>query len=364
MTFKKYNHTNNAFCELLTDLQSSDTTMMLTGNFNRLPASNFIVKISKYQGTKCVARENIYVANRNNNICTGLVRAYEKVPMDDDATENIAQSLNFSAGDIVECVVSSEILNDLQNWLKNIRKIPDMRHQPHKNSQTLEQEHVWYEFRPINTGESGQLSIPWEAGGWAVVETICAWTGTDGDYDLQIAYRVHPRNNHSIYMRSAVSGWDWGEWKRIFPLSWEWIDINGLTEIHNYTNTYDFFVVKEWQGSNKKVTLENLRKWIWNGYGTKNFIRGTLVRSNTSHSIAIPKWWLIHIEYDGAHRYSGWIKVHYSENNSHWIEFLSYYTNGEETINSISQSLFVPSWYIKFQQIGSDTSAKYAVQVF
>ena len=87
MAFKKYNHTNNAFCELLTDLQSSDNTMMLTGNFNRLPTSNFIVKISKYQGTKCVARENIYVANRNNNICTGLIRAYEKAPMDDDATE-------------------------------------------------------------------------------------------------------------------------------------------------------------------------------------------------------------------------------------------------------------------------------------
>lgn len=115
MTFKKYNHTNNAFCELLTDLQSSDTTMMLTGNFNRLPTSNFIVKISKYQGTKCVARENIYVANRNNNICTGLVRAYEKVPMDDDATEWIQQALNFSAGDIVECTISSEIVKDLQN---------------------------------------------------------------------------------------------------------------------------------------------------------------------------------------------------------------------------------------------------------
>lgn len=117
MTFKKYNHTNNAFCELLTDLQSSDATMMLTGNFNRLPTSNFIVKISKYQGTKCVARENIYVANRNNNICTGLVRAYEKVPMDDDATELIQQALNFSAGDMVECVVSSEIIKDLQNNL-------------------------------------------------------------------------------------------------------------------------------------------------------------------------------------------------------------------------------------------------------
>ena len=115
MTFKKYNHTNNAFCELLTDLQSSDNTMMLTGNFNRLPTSNFIVKISKYQGTKCVARENIYVANRNNNICTGLIRAYEKVPMDDDATEWIQQALNFSAGDMVECVVSSEIIKDLQN---------------------------------------------------------------------------------------------------------------------------------------------------------------------------------------------------------------------------------------------------------
>lgn len=119
MTFKKYNHTNNAFCELMTDLGSSDTTMLLQGNFNRFPTENFIVKLSKVSGNSVVARENIYVANRNNNICTGLVRAYEKVPMNDDAAENIQQALNFSAGDMVEVVVSSEFLKDIQDRLEN-----------------------------------------------------------------------------------------------------------------------------------------------------------------------------------------------------------------------------------------------------
>lgn len=219
MTFKKYNHTNNAFCELLTDLQSSDNTMILTGNYNRLPTSNFIVKISKYQGTKCVARENIYVANRNNNICTELVRAYEKVPMDDDATEWIQQALNFSTGDIVECVISSKIIQDIQENFWNLNNIPDKRNEPLKAPKEFAQIYTWYEFRPINSDQTGSLNIPWEGKGWAVVQTIGAWSDiANANYHRQIAYRVHPKMNE-IYMRFARDGNNWGNWEKIFPLN-------------------------------------------------------------------------------------------------------------------------------------------------
>ena len=40
------------------------------------------------------------------------------------------------------------------------------------------------------------------------------------------------------------------------------MDIGGLQEITEPTNIYDFFPFKEFAGGNKKVTLENLRKWV------------------------------------------------------------------------------------------------------
>lgn len=40
------------------------------------------------------------------------------------------------------------------------------------------------------------------------------------------------------------------------------MDIGGLQEIQEPTNIYDFFPLKEFGGGNKKVTLENLRKWV------------------------------------------------------------------------------------------------------
>ena len=119
MTFKKYNHTNNAHAYLLTALSDSDTTMILDGHYNRFPTSNFIVKLEKYKDTTVVARENIHVAHRNGASCIGLTRAYESVPMNDETDSSIRQALNFSAGDIVEVVISSEIIQDIQNATEN-----------------------------------------------------------------------------------------------------------------------------------------------------------------------------------------------------------------------------------------------------
>ena len=74
------------------------------------------------KATKVVAgvvtrRENIYVTTRSGATCTGLSRAYEPVPIDDNASTNIQQALSFDADDIVEVVVSREIIKDMQDNL-------------------------------------------------------------------------------------------------------------------------------------------------------------------------------------------------------------------------------------------------------
>ena len=40
------------------------------------------------------------------------------------------------------------------------------------------------------------------------------------------------------------------------------MDIGALQEITEPTNIYDFFPIKEFAGSNKKVTLESLSRWV------------------------------------------------------------------------------------------------------
>lgn len=114
MAFKKYNSANNAVAQLNLPLADTDTTCVLKWKFWRFPTSNFIMKATHVENGVVTGRENIYVATRSGATCTGLIRAYEPVPTDDDATTNIQQALNFSADDIVEVVVSSEFMKDMQ----------------------------------------------------------------------------------------------------------------------------------------------------------------------------------------------------------------------------------------------------------
>lgn len=118
MTFKKYNHSNNAHATLRTALSDTDTTMILDGTWSRFPTSNFIVRLEKRDTEgKVTARENIHVATRSGATCIDLQRAYEAVPIDDDAGRCIQQALNFDAGDSVDVVISSEIIQDIQDNL-------------------------------------------------------------------------------------------------------------------------------------------------------------------------------------------------------------------------------------------------------
>lgn len=81
------------------------------------------MKVTHTASGVVTGRENIYVTTRTGANCTGLIRAYEPVPTDDDATTNIQQALNFSAGDLCEVVISNEFIKDMQNEIDKIKTI-------------------------------------------------------------------------------------------------------------------------------------------------------------------------------------------------------------------------------------------------
>lgn len=125
MSYKKYNSANNAFATLAFPIADTDVTCVLAGNYERMPESNFIMKVTHTASGVVTGRENVYVTTRSGATCTGLIRAYEPVPTDDSATTNIQQALNFSATDLCEVVISAEVIKDMQDnlasqvWIQN-----------------------------------------------------------------------------------------------------------------------------------------------------------------------------------------------------------------------------------------------------
>lgn len=117
MPYKKYNSSNNAFAAFNLPIADTDVTCVLKWKFWRFPTSNFIMKATHVENGVVTGRENIYVTTRTGATCTGLIRAYEPVPTDDDATTNIQQALNFSADDLCEVVISNEVIKDIQDSL-------------------------------------------------------------------------------------------------------------------------------------------------------------------------------------------------------------------------------------------------------
>jgi len=124
MAYKKYTPANNAFATLAFPIDDTDLTCVLQWKYWRMPTANFILKVTHTAAGVVTGRENIYVTTRTGANCTGLVRAYEPVPTDDDATTNIQQALNFDAGDIVEVIISSEYLIDIQEEVSRLWSIP------------------------------------------------------------------------------------------------------------------------------------------------------------------------------------------------------------------------------------------------
>ena len=226
MPYKKYNWANNAFATLASNFSDTDTTMVLSWKYWRMPTSNFIVKITKTVSWIVTARENIYVTARSWATCTGLVRAYESVPIDDSATSNIQQALNFSTWDLVEVVISNEIIKDIQDELLNkySNKVLDKWGVAIWNpSSYADQINSEPEFRPQQVWLwAWFLWIPWMDWivTWWTVFTYSAWTSWE--YTTQVAYSnlVSAWNSDVyIFIRRWIDDSTWWAWKQVFPLN-------------------------------------------------------------------------------------------------------------------------------------------------
>ena len=114
-----YNHTNNGHAVLANDITESTTTFILSWTYETLPESNFIAKVSKYSAWVLTGRENVYVATRTGATCTGIIREFEEVPLDDTTNALVQQALPFPGGSVVECVISGEFVNEMMKSYRN-----------------------------------------------------------------------------------------------------------------------------------------------------------------------------------------------------------------------------------------------------
>ena len=116
MTYKKFNHKNNAICLLDLPIADDATVLIAKGAYNRFPTSNFVIQVTEVDADGNVtARENMLIATRSGSTFNIDTRAYEAVPIDDDATSSIQQPLPFSSDAIIENVMSTAVIEDVQN---------------------------------------------------------------------------------------------------------------------------------------------------------------------------------------------------------------------------------------------------------
>lgn len=127
MVYNKFNHENNAICILSLSIEDDSAILIGQGNYNRFPTANFIIQVTEVDGDgNVIARENILIATRSGstfNVASGG-RAYEPVPIDDDATSSIQQALPFNGGvAIIENVMSTAVIEDVQNEITRIADV-------------------------------------------------------------------------------------------------------------------------------------------------------------------------------------------------------------------------------------------------
>jgi hypothetical protein len=122
MTYNKFGMTNNAICVLSLEVDESSMVLTGIGNYNRFPTANFIVTVTQRDTDGAiVAMENMLITSRSGAIFTVGTRAYEEVPIDDDATSNIQQALPFDPlVTTIEAVVSTKFLTDIQDEITRI----------------------------------------------------------------------------------------------------------------------------------------------------------------------------------------------------------------------------------------------------
>lgn len=123
MTYKKYNLANNAKCQLDSPIDNNDLVFIAKGNYNLFPTANFIIRITHFDTDWTVlGRENMLIDTRVADTFTinASGRAYENVPLDDSATTQTQQALPFYEDDLIEAVVSGEIIKDVQDKVQDL----------------------------------------------------------------------------------------------------------------------------------------------------------------------------------------------------------------------------------------------------
>lgn len=141
------------------------------------------------------------------------------------------------------------------------------------------------------------------------------------------------------------------------------MDIGGLQEIQEPTNIYDFFPIKEFGGGNKKVTLENLGRWILSNILKK----GTVYRmvnwgsSWVSQAVAVPRGALVSV----GTVYNAWyndnynISIEISKDGNSWESY-----HPAQWGMSFAMSVMVPPGFVRANYYGSWATAIMTVQAF
>lgn len=367
MAYKKFNSANNAFATLAFPIADTDTTMVLTGKYNRLPTTNFIVKITKTESWVVTARENVYVTSRSWATCTWLVRAYEPVPTNDDATTNIQQALPFAAWDLVEVVISSKFIQDIQEWFT---EIPDMRDVAIGTPLSYaNQKYVTYEFRPATWANAWALWITTSTSAWFALETINACNSVEWQYITQLAWSVHS-STFELFVRKATSTTAWWPWNKLLPLDAASLSVASVTELSAFTNIYDYIPFQRFWNTNldRKVTVETLLKEIarlycsWSSYSVAWGWYGW-----TSPAIAIPRGWLATGIIYGI--YNSW-GVHPNPQMQWSADGSTWWTTMMELVPwgtwTITWTCFMKPWYTRYSvwHNGYTSWSSFTVQIF
>lgn len=122
MVYNKFNHKNNAICLLSLDIEDDASVLIGQGNYNRFPTANFVITVTETDSDGAVtARENMLISTRSGATFNVATRAYEPVPIDDDATSSIQQPLPFRGGvAVIENVMSTAVIEDEQNEITRL----------------------------------------------------------------------------------------------------------------------------------------------------------------------------------------------------------------------------------------------------
>lgn len=362
--FKKYNTSNNAICTLANPITNTSNTIIASGNVDRFPESNFIITITQFSSWILQGRENMLISTRVGNIFNISERAYEPVPINDTAQENIQQALPFDSWAIIENVYSSEFIKDIQNettrleatklnkwwlrttlanawrifysnWSRNevalwlwanwtVLQSNGASSAPSWTSPTV---NIWWlgEKTSLNTNDKFVIYRPWEGNfsveAWAFIPKFSWW-----DWDLSLSTWTTsltiPASNMLVKNYSSISI----SWSAILEIIWV-SSVNWAVALLNcsWDFTMSWWTIKmEGQGWNSGARWYNIDQatlasnfWaVWTAGANTSWIR-TWGAGGAANTHTIPKWYENFLNWQcWAGGWAGWASYHW---NAWWL---------------------------------------------